>query len=350
MPQQSNNLHRSQTYRHRLGFGLAALLLITLASVGGTQFSAVSLAQTVPPPTPTPASSEQPRPTATPARDRDNNDDRDSSSPAPTATAATTTSASTANIPTITGVVTANRLNVRSGPTTAANVIGTALNGQTLTILGRNADSTWWRICCVADTTTEGWVSAQFVQLTAEAAELSRNLPIVDGTTPTATATLTGTLTNTLTNTVTVTTSAVTTATVAAPSLDFVVTQSPSFAWQGQEVVLNLTVTNTSRIALSDLEMRMEIPTAFRFSEAIVTEEGEFSEELTDSDQVAFSINWPTIAAGAAVSANIRVQIAEDLADGVVLDILAVVEAAEVEPITEGISIGMPPTTLPTFQ
>jgi hypothetical protein len=27
-----------------------------------------------------------------------------------------------------------------------------------------------------------------------------------------------------------------------------------------------------------------------------------------------------------------------------------VVEAAEVEPITEGISIGMPPTTLPTFQ
>lgn len=345
MPQQSTNLQRSQLIRQRLGLGLAGLLIITLASLGGSQLWAAPHAQTVPPPTPPPGTTEEPRATATPVRDRGEDDDDDgnsNSSPAPTATA----DAAAPSSPPITGVVMANRLNVRSGPTTSARVLGVATNGQTLTLLGRNADSSWWRVCCVTDTTTEGWVSADFVQLTAEAITLSESLPIADGTTPAPTATSSAPITSTAT----ISASAALTATSAAPSLEFVMTQSPSFAWQGQELVLTLTVTNTGETAASALEMRTELPSVFRFSEAFVTEDGEFSEELIGSDQVALTIDWPTIAAEAAASANIRIQIADDLADGVVLDILAVVNAAGGEPITAGVSIGMPPTTLPTFQ
>ncbi len=346
MPQQSTNLQRSQLIRQRLGLGLAGLLIITLASLGGSQLWAAPHAQTVPPPTPPPSTTEEPRATATPVRDSDrdrgDDDDDNNSSPAPTATA----DAAAPSSPPITGVVMANRLNVRSGPTTSARVLGVATNGQTLTLLGRNADSSWWRVCCVTDTTTEGWVSADFVQLTAEAITSSALLPIADGITPAPTATSSAPITSTAT----ISASAALTATPAAPSLEFVMAQSPSFAWQGQELVLTLTVTNTGETTASALEMRTELPAAFRFSEAFVTEGGEFSEELTGSDQVALTVDWPTIAAGAAASANIRIQIADDLADGVVLDILAVVNAAGGEPITAGVSIGMPPTTLPTFQ
>jgi hypothetical protein len=44
------------------------------------------------------------------------------------------------------------------------------------------------------------------------------------------------------------------------------------------------------------------------------------------------------------------VQVASDLADGSVIDNLAVLSADGLSPVTEGISIGMPPLALPDFQ
>ncbi|MCB0121432.1 MAG: hypothetical protein KDE58_04270, partial [Caldilineaceae bacterium] len=64
----------------------------------------------------------------------------------------------------------------------------------------------------------------------------------------------------------------------------------------------------------------------------------------------AFAITWPTLDAGTAKTARVRVQVADDLPDGSVIDNLAVIIADEVAAITGGISIGMPPTDLPDFR
>ena len=71
---------------------------------------------------------------------------------------------------------------------------------------------------------------------------------------------------------------------------------------------------------------------------------------VTLQDQTGQLRTWPEVAGGASVSATVRVRISEDLADGAVIDNLAVISAAGGEPSTNGIRIGMPPTALPTFQ
>jgi len=61
-------------------------------------------------------------------------------------------------------------------------------------------------------------------------------------------------------------------------------------------------------------------------------------------------VRWPELQAGAAAAANVQVQVAEGMADGSVIDNLAAVVADDVQPVTAGISIGLPPVTLPDFQ
>lgn len=67
-------------------------------------------------------------------------------------------------------------LNVRSGPGTSYSVLGKVINGQDITLLGRNSVSTWVKIQTVDG--LQGWISASFVQ----AATPVSSLPIVDGT------------------------------------------------------------------------------------------------------------------------------------------------------------------------
>jgi SH3-like domain-containing protein len=50
-------------------------------------------------------------------------------------------------------------INVRSGPGTTFGLVGTANLGERFEIKGRNADATWYLICCVNG--QQGWVSAE---------------------------------------------------------------------------------------------------------------------------------------------------------------------------------------------
>jgi SH3-like domain-containing protein len=65
--------------------------------------------------------------------------------PAPTATPAPATL-----------TITSDLVNVRSGPGTEFDLVGTASTGETFTVLAKNAASDWWQVCCVAD--QNGWV------------------------------------------------------------------------------------------------------------------------------------------------------------------------------------------------
>jgi hypothetical protein len=53
-------------------------------------------------------------------------------------------------------------INVRSGPSTNASIAGSLASGETVTVNGRNADSTWLRIV-IPDSDSLGWVRADLV-------------------------------------------------------------------------------------------------------------------------------------------------------------------------------------------
>jgi len=80
----------------------------------------------------------------------------------PTATPVPPTATPT-SAPAIGAEVTASSLNVRAGPGTGFRRIGTAQRGQRLTVLARNAESTWLQICCVDG--QQGWASVDYVKL-----------------------------------------------------------------------------------------------------------------------------------------------------------------------------------------
>lgn len=81
-----------------------------------------------------------------------------------------------------TAVVNTGALNVRSGPGVGYSVVAWVQRGQTLALLGRNANSSWVQVRTPGNHT--GWVNASLV--TANVAISS--LPVVGATTPSATA------------------------------------------------------------------------------------------------------------------------------------------------------------------
>ncbi len=62
-------------------------------------------------------------------------------------------------------LVKTNDLNVRSGPSTRYPVIGKVNTGQKLNIVGKNAQGTWWKVCCVNG--RQGWLigKKEFVEV-----------------------------------------------------------------------------------------------------------------------------------------------------------------------------------------
>ncbi len=81
------------------------------------------------------------------------------------------------------------RVNVRSGPGAEFPVLGQALQGQRLAIIGRDLDGLWWQICCFDGQT--GWLAAEVVRAEGpiETVALAADLPTpTPEPTPTAVA------------------------------------------------------------------------------------------------------------------------------------------------------------------
>ena len=139
------------------------------------------------------------------------------------------------NAQTATAVIATGQLNVRSGPSIEYGVVTTLNQGAVVTLLGRNADSSWAYIQTVA--TVRGWVNASPTYITPSVA--INTLDVVTPATPTPTTTATAVSSSTPapspTPTATATTVSGAAATVATGALN--VRSGPSLAYSAVAVV-----------------------------------------------------------------------------------------------------------------
>ena len=84
----------------------------------------------------------------------------------------TTAPANTAPLLTIAGEL----INIRTGPATAYDLLGTAPQGQTFDIVGKNPQGDWWQICCLND--QRGWIFGQLATVeNTEAVAVAADIP-----------------------------------------------------------------------------------------------------------------------------------------------------------------------------
>ena len=101
--------------------------------------------------------------------------------PTPSPTEATTPTFTPT--PSVRTIVNTSLLNVRSGPDTVYPIVTEAILGDAFTVMGRNPDGTWLRVCCV-QSTQESWVATEFMALNAPV----DTLPVLDVPPPPASA------------------------------------------------------------------------------------------------------------------------------------------------------------------
>ena len=67
-------------------------------------------------------------------------------------------------------------VNIRSGPATAYDLLGSAPLGQTFDIVGKNPQGDWWQICCINN--QAGWIFGQLATVQgAEAVAVALDIP-----------------------------------------------------------------------------------------------------------------------------------------------------------------------------
>lgn len=392
----------------------------------------VELHQTIPPlpptPTPTEVASPTPRPptpTPTPRPNTGNQGKQDDPTAPPVQTGeppASSEASQDAVASLLTASVTVPVLNVRQGPGTTFAVIGRLTSGAQVTVLGRNADSTWLYVCCIAGTQTGGWISAQFVTPNFTAAQLDA-LPVGEG----------GALTAVIDGAGTITSSALITGVVSVPVLNaraapstsaeilgrfnrgaqltvlgrnaasdwWLVCCAPNGAgnvWvassfvdsdatvdalpvvtgrgaavtpaltptepsimlrgpqrllpavQGRSVAFLFTVANPGLAAATNAEFSFEMPAGLRFVSASATDGGDIVESQTASGASLVVVTWSELVAGANATVRIIAAVDQALANGLVLAGTAAAIASNAASTFAPVAVGLPPIALPDFR
>lgn len=70
-----------------------------------------------------------------------------------------------------------SQVNLRGGPGTEYDVLGTVQQGTTFDVLGRDADRTWWQVCCVDG--SPGWVSTSVASFRGDAGAVPVAAPLI---------------------------------------------------------------------------------------------------------------------------------------------------------------------------
>jgi len=117
---------------------------------------------------------------------------------------------------------------------------------------------------------------------------------------------------------------------------------------QGEGVEIRLSITNPGTEAARNVIVRDEVPAALEVV-SVDAAGGTVSTEAGSNGKTIVTISWPSLAPGAEITASLVVRIDAGLADGVVIDNLAVAYADNAGPVTIGVSLGTPPLLLPTF-
>ena len=150
------------------------------------------------------------------------------STPTATATPTSTATPTPTDLPTPFAVVGATPVDGWRGPGPAYDSLGPAPTAQELVVLGRTADNTWLRVCCIRN--QPAWVQATALTVTNSLLGAPAITPPV-APTPTATATLSPTATSTVTPSP---------APTALPPFD--IAQGPEFPWQVYNNLLTIMV------------------------------------------------------------------------------------------------------------
>lgn len=73
-------------------------------------------------------------------------------------------------------IVTSDLVNIRSGPATTFDLVGTAITGETFPITAKNGQGDWWQICCVNN--QPGWVFGELARVeNVETVAIAADLP-----------------------------------------------------------------------------------------------------------------------------------------------------------------------------
>ena len=212
------------------------------------------------------------------------------------------------------GTVTVATLNVREAPNTTSAIIDQLVRGDQVTLFRQAGEPTWWYICCGTTNNQQGWVSAEFIAFDPAVAQ------------PVATVR------------------------IGQPPLQVQLLPLQPFVWQGQRLTLQFTITNPKTESVRQVSARTDLPAAFRFLDATTTLSGEYTIEGQAEAGPVFSLAWPSIPPSGQATANVELQIAADVADGALLDLIAAVEAEGESMIVTGITVIMPPDRLPAFR
>ncbi|MCC6457367.1 MAG: SH3 domain-containing protein [Caldilineaceae bacterium] len=315
----------------------AAPVAAPLSQLGGT----------VPRPTATPVAG--PVATATPRPDggesggnRDTGGDNGSTAPADAPNIVFPQqpggSPSTGSPAALTAQVTVNALNLREGPDTSFNTLGSLPVNSQVSVLARSEDGAWWYVCCLPGTQTTGWVSAQLLTPDFDRAQANTLIPVF-GSTPAAPAAGS-------------TPPQATTEPMAQAKqpleVDFGI--FPYFVWQGITATLTITVNNPNAVDAVNVVLSDELPEALAFVEADADAGGTVETVTTENGRTLLLFTWATIPADTAVGATIVAQVSPEIADGAVIDNLVALRGRNVGYSTDVLTIGMPPVLQPDFQ
>jgi hypothetical protein len=263
---------------------------------------------TVPPPTPT--SRPNGGPTATPSPDTP-------SAPTPAPTPSPTA------LPPQETVLEA-RVN-----TLVLNVRGKLQQDAVVQVYGQNEDGGWWFVCCVPDTTTPGWVAAEFLAPLFDPATV---LPVIAPEPVTTPAEAPAVVVE-----------------LGPTTVDLAIIPSPDVALAGDLLFVRYIVTNTGTVTVSNLYLRNEFPGALAYQAGAATSGGELVNRVSDTGSEVMLVIWPSLAPGASVQAGALLEISPDAANGTVIDNLAVAGGYNAAEVTTAIGIGMPPVAPPEF-
>jgi len=258
-------------------------------------------------------------------------------------------------------VATTGRLNVRSTSSITGTLLGKLESRTVVNVLARNARGDWWYVCCIPNTSTEGWVASRYLSPSFPAASANALLPVYGQTgamlptpapaTAVAIPTAVPTTTTLLTASPTLTETETSTATAeATTTLEISVSQIPTLAVQGFPVAMAFVITNTGEVTAVSVELRNELPDGLALNKGSATQGAQATAARTPSGTDVFAFVWPQVAPGDAVTATVQITISTTLTDGIVLDNLAAISAANVPAKTVRLSIALPPAGLPDFR
>jgi uncharacterized repeat protein (TIGR01451 family) len=135
---------------------------------------------------------------------------------------------------------------------------------------------------------------------------------------------------------------------VPAFSLQGQMAATSEMAAQGQEIEIQITIVNPGTEAAQNVAVRDEVPGALQIV-SVSAEGGTATSQAGPNGTSIVLFAWPSLAPGSKTAATLVVRIAPNLANGSVIDNLAVAYADNAGAVTIGVSLGTPPQLLPTF-